>query len=789
MIGIFHYAELFLSRAQDAAQRLPLWILAGFLTLGVLFALWKSLIFPITFHKKELRWFVIALILLLPCNYFAQAAPFKQALLTSTGIQIPARIFVLGLLPAFTALGFAGPAAALALAALSGLLQALFFGQDYYIILLYSALTAIFITLTRRTDLEGSGQSARQPLVNALLAFLFALPIGLLVSLTFVLVTKGAGLTRLPEQFLLLGVVLLVPALAAGAACQALQRWYGREWHPLDYMKEWEIRSPIKQTIAQIERLTLGRYDHGLKLQVRSASEAKLAQALEDLRENLRLRNDTQSRLLSLDPSHYSREGYDLVLSSILRAALGRDASTARLILLSSGAPGEQAEMRLRLGQGDQTRIYAYLDAMILDKLGSQEQLILSDLQVDQYFGLSSGMPYPQSIAALRLKNAEITQGILWVGFDQNYWFSQEDIRFYQQLAYRASAVLSAKEQYARLQNENTVLTAAIETLPEPVVVLDDADGIQLSNSAAKRLMETNGQNPASPITFQAAFPAAALAGSASGGIGGGFITQIGRLEFEVETLELDPGSGVRGKLLVFHETTPQKQLNAQKNEYVSFISHDLRSPLSHIRGYLNMLENIGNLSEEQTKYITRIRASIEQMSRLVSKVLSLDMLDSGEGIKFTSFDVKEVVEEVIALLELQASQRKVSIQTNFSGIKNPRVSADRLLLQQAVFNLIENAIKFSHVGGEVLVSAKRADNRLSIAVQDHGKGIAPLDQPKLFSRFFHVDETDNLESRSLGLGLAIVKSIAEKHGGIISVQSQLGEGSTFTLEIPIRND
>ena len=229
----------------------------------------------------------------------------------------------------------------------------------------------------------------------------------------------------------------------------------------MDYMKEWEIRSPIKQTIAQIERLTLGRYDHGLKLQVRSASEAKLAQALEDLRENLRLRNDTQSRLLSLDPSHYSREGYDLVLSSILRAALGRDASTARLILLSSGAPGEQAEMRLRLGQGDQTRIYAYLDAMILDKLGSQEQLILSDLQVDQYFGLSSGMPYPQSIAALRLKNAEITQGILWVGFDQNYWFSQEDIRFYQQLAYRASAVLSAKGTIRQgTQSENTVLTA-----------------------------------------------------------------------------------------------------------------------------------------------------------------------------------------------------------------------------------------------------------------------------------------------------------------------------------------
>ncbi len=585
---------------------------------------------------------------------------------------------------------------------------------------------------------------------------------------------------------MLVSVVLLPSVLLAGLVCQLLETWLGSEWTPMDYVAEWEIRSPIKQTIAQIERLTLGRYDRAISFEVHSPAEAELAKALDDLRENLRLRNDTQSRLLSLDPSHYSREGYDLVLSSILRAALGRDASTARLILLNLAPSNSQVEMRLRLGQGEQTRVYAYLDAMILDKLGSQDQLILSDLKVDQYFGLSSGTPYPQSIAALRLKSEDMTQGILWVGFDENHWFSQEDIRFYQQLAYRASAVLNAKEQYGRMQNEKSILSAALESLPEAVIVLDNAGNIAFANAAAWQLMESDRQRETKQVSIQEAFPAAAVE-AGKNPISKTFVVQAKARDFEVETVPLDPLSGMSGKMLVFTETSAQKRQNAQKNEFVTNISHELRSPLSHIRGYLNLLENIGNLSDEQEKFIDRIKLSIEYMSRLVSKVLSLDMLDAGEGVKFTSFDVKEMIDEALALLELQATQRKVNLRTNFSGLKNPRFSADRLLLHQAVFNLVENAIKYSPIGGDVLVSTVKDGSKLSISVQDHGKGIAPLDHPKLFTRFFHVEEADSLESRGQGLGLAIVKSIADKHGGTIKVHSQLGEGSTFTLEIPVR--
>jgi len=107
-------------------------------------------------------------------------------------------------------------------------------------------------------------------------------------------------------------------------------------------------------------------------------------------------------------------------------------------------------------------------------------------------------------------------------------------------------------------------------------------------------------------------------------------------------------------------------------------------------------------------------------------------------------------------------------------------------MVQQALYNLIENAIKFSPRGESVLISAERDSSWMHLSVKDNGKGIAPLDQPKLFTRFFHVDDDLAYENRGQGLGLAIVKSVADKHGGNVSVKSTLGEGSTFYLDLPL---
>lgn len=118
--------------------------------------------------------------------------------------------------------------------------------------------------------------------------------------------------------------------------------------------------------------------------------------------------------------------------------------------------------------------------------------------------------------------------------------------------------------------------------------------------------------------------------------------------------------------------------------------------------------------------------------------------------------------------------------------MKAPYISADRILIQQAIYNLLENAIKFSPRGETILIKAEKDASWMHVSVQDHGKGIAPLDQSRIFDRFFFMDDEPNFDNRGQGLGLAIVKSIAEKHGGAISVESKLGVGSQFSFDIPL---
>jgi signal transduction histidine kinase len=424
-----------------------------------------------------------------------------------------------------------------------------------------------------------------------------------------------------------------------------------------------------------------------------------------------------------------------------------------------------------------------------LEKLGNLDQLILSDIKDDQYFGSSEGLPYPRSLVALRLKNNGDAIGVLWVGFDQNHWFGEDDIHFYQQLAYRASAALNTKEQAVKMQSEKSWLEAAFQVLTFPVLIIHRANEVLFANTAALQLLtDETGKQLRSLKDLQSSHPGLSDALTEAGNSGEPFRLAVENgLEYEAHVLPISTQDGQSGKILLLNDTVWQKRISAQKNEFVTNISHDLLSPLQLMRGYVNLLKNIGNLSEEQEKYISRILLSIENMSGLVSKVMSMEMLDSDEEVKPINFDLKELIVEVLSMLDLQAQQRNVTLHTDFSGLRNPNIVADRVLLRQAVFNLVENAIKFNHVGGDVWISTMREAGKVRIEVKDNGKGIAPLDKPKLFTRYFHVEDGESFDSPGPGLGLSIVKSVVEKHGGNINVESKLGEGSAFTIEIPLR--
>jgi two-component system NtrC family sensor kinase len=223
------------------------------------------------------------------------------------------------------------------------------------------------------------------------------------------------------------------------------------------------------------------------------------------------------------------------------------------------------------------------------------------------------------------------------------------------------------------------------------------------------------------------------------------------------------------------------------KSDFVSTVSHDLRSPLTLMRGYATMLEMVGELNEQQQNYVHKIITGIESMSHLVQNLLDLGRIEAEVGLKLDMVSAPDIISEVTDSFKIRASQKKITIHVSQPNQTIPFISADKALLQQALRNLVDNALNFNHQDGEVWVRYKMEDGRIIFEVEDNGIGISPVDQQRLFEQFYRVESREKDKQGGTGLGLAIVKSIAERHGGEAWVESELGSGSTFYLVVPIR--
>jgi signal transduction histidine kinase len=227
-------------------------------------------------------------------------------------------------------------------------------------------------------------------------------------------------------------------------------------------------------------------------------------------------------------------------------------------------------------------------------------------------------------------------------------------------------------------------------------------------------------------------------------------------------------------------------ELDALKSEFVATVSHDLRSPLTLMRGYATMLEMVGELNDQQANYVSKIVTGVESMSRLVTNLLDLGRIEAGIGLQVDMVHVQDVIERVVSALQLEASQKHIQINVEISEDTSPLIEADQALLQQAIHNLVENAIKYTPAQGKVFIRMWPKQDRMVIEVRDTGSGISPMDQPRLFEKFYRGAQQTSKEQHGTGLGLAIVKSIAERHGGQVWVESQLGKGSAFFLAVPL---
>jgi len=257
--------------------------------------------------------------------------------------------------------------------------------------------------------------------------------------------------------------------------------------------------------------------------------------------------------------------------------------------------------------------------------------------------------------------------------------------------------------------------------------------------------------------------------------------------EAVVSTVRVD-GKTV-GRVCVLHDITYFRRLDALKTDFVNTVSHDLRSPLTLMHGYATMLQMTGGLNEQQAQYAHKIAVGVDNMSRLVNNLLDLGRIEAGVDLQVEMVPLVDLVEHVVDNSRHQAAQKRIEVIVALPQDTRPLVEADQAWLEQAFQNLVENAIKYTHPGGKVRVSLEVDQGRQTtlFKIQDTGIGIAPIDQPKLFERFFRVASRESRRQKGTGLGLSIVKSIADRHHGRVWVESQLGQGSTFYFELPLR--
>ena len=242
------------------------------------------------------------------------------------------------------------------------------------------------------------------------------------------------------------------------------------------------------------------------------------------------------------------------------------------------------------------------------------------------------------------------------------------------------------------------------------------------------------------------------------------------------------------GAVIVLNDVTRLRRLETVRKDFVANVSHELKTPITLIKGFVETLQQ-GALEkrEEAERFLNIMSKQVERLNAIIEDLLSLSRLEQDSGKSAISMEktkVIQILESAIRDCESKLLKKKISIQLNCSN--ELEVFANSPLLNQAVLNLVDNALKYSEQGEKITVEAFVTGTEIVIEVQDWGCGIGSEHLPRLFERFYRIDQARSRQMGGTGLGLAIVKHIVQEHGGSVSVNSTLGKGSRFSIHLPI---
>ena len=335
-------------------------------------------------------------------------------------------------------------------------------------------------------------------------------------------------------------------------------------------------------------------------------------------------------------------------------------------------------------------------------------------------------------------------------------------------------------DELSRSQNEFNAITS---NMSEGLIVLNK-DGVVVSlNTAARKIFETEEDSIGKDFLTIDRTPeiSRAIKETLSGKKQELEYEKNGR-NYELCINKIVEKDEVIGVLLLAIDNTEKIQAEQNRREFTANVSHELKTPLQSIIGSADLIESGLVKPEDMPRFIGHIKTDAARLVSLVSDIIRLSQLDENTEMNWENVDALSVAKEALEMVGPIAESRNISL--TIEGEPAPLTSVHKLLYD-IIYNLCDNAVKYNKEGGFVKVNVKTAGDKVQIAVRDNGVGIAPVDQSRVFERFYRVDKSHSRESGGTGLGLSIVKHAVAYLKGSISLESTLGKGTTITVSFP----
>lgn len=261
---------------------------------------------------------------------------------------------------------------------------------------------------------------------------------------------------------------------------------------------------------------------------------------------------------------------------------------------------------------------------------------------------------------------------------------------------------------------------------------------------------------------------------------------------FQVTSVSLRPRDheSKTGALVIFHDVTQLRSLEAVRKEFVANVSHELRTPLSIITGYLETLIEHGEDKETTLRFLKIMHKHAQRLNLLVEDLLTISQLESRKvSLEFQPMNLADCIARVLERLDSRVRESRATSSVDIPE-DLPLIEADAFRIEQAIFNLVENAIKYGDKpGNKISIDAVVKGHEVIINVRDNGPGIPLSDQPHIFERFYRVQKDRSRDAGGTGLGLSIVKHTVQAHGGSVSVRSLPGSGASFSVVLPLEQN